>query len=336
MTPRVLDPNTRAGARDPVSRTVGEGETVGDRDYRGTAPDHRDGRSLAWRVRQPLVPSAKRALRRYGTVTAGSRRLPDFLVIGAKRGGSTSLFRNLLQGPGFVPLFPKIEDLKGTYYFDVHHTCGERWYRSHFPSATACERAERASGGRVLVGEASPYYLAHPHAASRAAALIPSARVIALLRDPVHRAWSHYQERVRQGIETLPTFAEAIAAEPGRLEGELERMEADPAYASWNHLNFSYLAQGDYAAGLGRWLDHFPLTQICVVRSEDYYAEPAAVLNRVRGFLGLAAIEATGLVHYNRTVPPDMDPALEAELREHFRPSVRALEDRMGRSFDWV
>ena len=309
---------------------------MGDRDYRGTAPDHGEGKSLAWRLRQPLVPATKWVLRRYGTLTAGTRPLPDFVVIGAKRGGSTSLFRNLLDGPELMPLFPRVEDLKGTYYFDVHHDRGERWYRSHLPSEAARRRASREAGGPVLVGEASPYYLAHPHAAARAAATAPALRVVVLLRDPVHRAWSHYQERVRQGIETLPTFEAAVTAEPERLDGEVDRMLADPSYASWNHLNFSYVAQGDYATTLGRWLDHFPAEQVCIVRSEDYYADPAATLNQVRTFLGLGPVEAGGLVHYNRTIPPAIDAGLERELRERFRPSVEALEARLGRSFSWA
>jgi hypothetical protein len=121
--------------------------------FRGTDPDRGVGRGLAWHLRQPLVPAAKWALRRYGAATAHRRPLPDFLVIGAKRGGSTSLFRNLVTTPGVLPLFPRREDLKGTYYFDVFHDRGEAWYRSHFPTTGARRRAGRP----LAVGEATPY-----------------------------------------------------------------------------------------------------------------------------------------------------------------------------------
>lgn len=290
-------------------------------DHRGVDPERGRGRGLAWHLRQPLVPVAKAGLRAYGTATAGRRVLPDFLVIGAKRGGSTSLYRNLVRTPGVLPLFPRAADLKGTYYFDVEHARGERWYRSHFPAGRRPE--ER-------VGEASPYYLSHPHAAGRAAQLVPDARIVAVLREPVARAHSHYQERVRQGIETLPTFAAAVEAEPARLAGEVERMLEDPTYVSWNHLNFGYLAQSDYATGLRRWLQAFPPEQVLVLRSEDLYADDAAVLARVRTFLGLDAERPAETREWNRTGSSDLDPGLARELADRLAPSMAELEAMLG------
>jgi hypothetical protein len=297
-------------------------------DHRGTDPERGADKGLAWRLRQPVVPAVKAGLRAYGMATAGSRVLPDFLVIGAKRGGSTSLYRNLVRTPGVLPLFPRAADVKGTYYFDVEHGRGERWYRSHFPSAAI--RRQAADRGPVAVGEASPYYLSHPHAAARAAELVPGAKIVAVLRDPVARAHSHYQERVRQGIETLPTFAEAVEAEDGRLAGEVERMLEDPTYASWNHLNFGYLAQSDYATGLRRWLDRFPAEQVLVLRSEDLYADDAGVLAEVRGFLGLDAVRPAETKQWNRTGSSDLDPGLARELADRLAPSVTELQSMLG------
>jgi len=290
-------------------------------DHRGTDPERGRDKGLAWRLRQPVVPVLKAGLRTYGVATAGSRVLPDFLVIGAKRGGSTSLFRNLLRTPGVLPLFPQAADLKGTYYFDVEFARGERWYRSHFPAGRG--PAER-------VGEASPYYLSHPHAAARAAELLPDARIVAVLRDPVARAHSHWQERRRQGIEELPTFAQAVEAEAGRLAGEVERMIEDPTYVSWNHLNFGYLAQSDYATGLRRWLDRYPAEQVLVLRSEDLYADDAGVLAQVRGFLGLEAERPAETKQWNRTGSSELDPALHRELSERLAPSVQELSELLG------
>ena len=297
-------------------------------DHRGTDPERGADAGLGWRLRQPLVPSAKGALRRYGMATAGGRVLPDFLVIGAKRGGSTSLYRNLLRTPGVLPLFPRRADVKGTYYFDVEFDRGERWYRSHFPSRTI--RDQVAGRGPVAVGEASPYYLSHPRAAERASGLVPGARIVAVLREPVARAHSHYQERVRQGIETLPTFAVAVDAEAGRLAGEVEHMLEDPGYVSWNHLNFGYLAQSDYATGLRRWLSAFPAEQVLVLRSEDFYADDAGVLGQVRAFLGLDAAIPADTRQWNRTGSSDLDPGLARELAQRLAPSVEALSGLLG------
>jgi len=291
-------------------------------DYRGTDPDRGVGEGLGWRLRRPVVPAAKAALRAYGMATASARPLPDFLVIGAKRGGSTSLYRNLVETPGVLALWPRVEDLKGTYYFDVEFGRGERWYRSHFPTASA--------RGGALVGEASPYYLSHPHAARRAAELVPDARVVVLLRDPVARAHSHYKERVKQGIEHLASFEAALDAEDERLAGELERMLDDPTYVSANHLNFGYRAQSEYGAALERWLAAYPRAQVLVLRSEDFYADEGGVLDRVRGFLGLEPARLERLRHYNDTGPSGLDDRVADGLRIALADDQRKLADLLG------
>ncbi|MDQ4004850.1 MAG: sulfotransferase domain-containing protein, partial [Actinomycetota bacterium] len=141
-----------------------------------------------------LRRSAKRVLRGVGVATSWARPLPDFVVIGAKRAGTTSLYAYLAEHPDVAPLFPARQRIKGVHYFDTNHHRGLRWYRSHMPSWI------RRTGGR-LAGEASPYYLAHPLAAERAARTIPDAKLVVLLRNPADRAYSHYRERVRHDAE---------------------------------------------------------------------------------------------------------------------------------------
>lgn len=303
--------------------------------YRGDLSLRAHDRSWRWYARQPFVPAAKAALRGWGMLTAGGRGLPTFLVIGAKRGGSTSVYRNLLATPGVAPLFPAAAQIKGTYYFDVEYRRGARWYRSHFP--TGRERAARrdGDGAPAITGEASPYYLSHPHAAGRAAALLPDARIIVALRDPVDRAYSHFRERTRQGLETVPTFAEALAAEPERLAGEWDRMLEDPAYVSAAHLNFGYQTQSEYDRGLERWLAAYPREQVLVLRSEDYYRDERRVLAEVREFLGLAPVALPEPRHYNDLGRDDLDAGLVDELRARLRPSVERAEALVGRSFGW-
>lgn len=288
--------------------------------------DHGRGedKSLLWRVRRPIVPAAKKLIRTYGAATASNRVLPSYLIIGSKRGGSTTLARSLTASPGVQGLFPAREELKGPYYFDVNYAKGESWYRSHFPT-------ER-SLGQDLVGEASPYYLSHPHAAERARRLLPDARIICVLRHPVERAFSHYRERVKQGVETLGSFEEALDAEPNRISGEVARMENDPSYVSWAHLNFGYCDQSRYAASLERWFEHWPREQVLVLRSEDMYADTDAVLNQTRQFLGLPALEAdtSTAQNFNRLPPA----SITAETRDRVWQAVQADVDRLGQLMD--
>lgn len=282
--------------------------------------DHgRDDESLLWKLRRPLVPLVKRAIRSYGSATSDRRVLPDYLIIGAKRGGSTTLARNLVASPGVQGLFPAREALKGTYFFDVNHQRGERWYRSHFPT--------RDQLGGDIVGDASPYYLSHPHAAERARALVPDARIVCVLRNPVDRAFSHYRERVKQGIETLPTFEAALEAEPERVDGEVERMSNDPNYVSWNHLNFAYRDQSRYGASLDRWFTHWPREQMLVIKSEEMYADPPSVLARTRDFLGLAHVERVIAddPHQNRLPTAAVAPDTREQLENEFHDDVERL-----------
>lgn len=290
----------------------------GGRDFRGTDPDRSDDRSLAWKLRQPVVPAIKSAYRVFGSATATKRCLPDYLIIGGKRTGSTTLARNLVADDDVLPLFPVREDLKGTYYFDVNFRRGENWYRSHFPTEAERAEAQTTLGRPVVVGEASPYYLQHPHAASRAAQLAPHAKIIAVLRDPVERAYSHYRERVRQGVEPLDSFEAAIEAEPTRLAGEFERMVQDPTYESWNHLHFGYVAQSRYVDALNRWIDAFARPSVLILNSADLFAEPAAVLAQVRQFLGLQGSPATAPRHYNNNPGVPISDGLRTKLLTEF------------------
>jgi hypothetical protein len=290
-------------------------------DFRRGDHGRGDDKSLLWHMRRPIVPAAKRAIRAYGTATASSRVLPSYLLIGAKRGGSTTLARSLAASPGVRGLFPAREQLKGPYYFDVNFDKGESWYRSHFPTQSAL--------GSDIVGESSPYYISHPHAAERARQLVPDARVVCVLRHPVERAFSHYRERVKQGVETLDTFEAAIDAEASRVDGEVDRMERDPSYVSWEHLNFAYCDQSRYAASLERWFAHWPREQVLVLRSEDLYADPAAVLARTRDFLGLAGLKTsreTAVQNHNQLPPAK----ISAETRQRVWNLVNADVERLA------
>ena len=133
------------------------------------------------RSQHPVVRLGRDGIRAWGQATARWRSDPEFLVIGAKRGGSTSFYYDLARHPQIAPLFPRPDHLpkaeltKGVHYFDVQYDRGARWYRSHLPSTLARRRLAARSGDPVVTGEASPYYLFHPAAAQRAAALVPHA-----------------------------------------------------------------------------------------------------------------------------------------------------------------
>jgi hypothetical protein len=277
---------------------------------------------------------AKRSVRLYAQATSARRVLPDFLVIGTKRGGTTSLFNALLDHPQVSRMFPKAETLKSPHYFDLNAQRPPSWYRSFFPTARSLAKVSRQLGHPVVCGEASPYYLWHPLAAERASAVVPKAKIIVLLRDPVDRAYSHYWDRILNHTEQL-SFPDAVAAEEGRLAGERERLIDDPTYQSPAFEHSSYLGRGHYLDQLLAWEKHFPPEQMLVMASEPLYRDPSTVFRRVLDFLGLEPQEFA-YPHKNKTVGREsMDPVLRQELKDHFRPHNEALFRHLGEDYGW-
>lgn len=293
-------------------------------------------------VPEPVIRAGRAMIRQYGKSTAGLRPGPDFLLIGAKRGGSTSLYFTLLEHPRIMSLFPrsrflpKASDTKGVHYFDSHYGEGEAWYRSHFPTAAARQSAARRTGGPVVVGEGSPYYLFHPLAAERAGRDVPDAKIVLILRDPVERAFSHYRERRRGDFEELATFEEALAAEPDRLAGAEERIRREPGYRSYAHEQQSYRAQSEYAPALRRWLEHFPAEQVHVSAAEDFYQDQQRACDGIFKFLGLPSAPLRSAKVLNAAPSQELKDSTRQELAEHYAPFNADLESLLGRSFPWT
>jgi len=279
--------------------------------------------SPARRVYRRLRDAAVRADLRLRAATASRRAWPAFLLIGVQKGGTTSLFHYLCQHPRYVPAYKKEIN-----YFAAHYGEGEAWYGAHFPLQSALERRAAAQGGRAITGDATTWYFDHPLAADRAVALLPEARIVMLLRDPVRRAVSHYHHAVAYGLETAPTLAEALALEPERLASE--------GYPGPHHRHHSYRARGCYAVHLERWLAAYPREQILVLGAHELRANPRATLDRVCDFVGLGpvpgAVDFT--IHNSRRYDPPPTSVLDG-LRDFYAPHNARLFTLLGRTFPW-
>ncbi|MBI3910658.1 MAG: sulfotransferase domain-containing protein [Armatimonadetes bacterium] len=268
----------------------------------------------------------------YRRLTAPARLLPDFIIIGGQRCGTTSLYRYLIRHPGVVPALKK-----EVHFFDNNFGKGIHWYRAHFPWALQRAYARQALHRDMITGEASPYYIFHPLAPHRIAATIPHVRLIALLRNPIDRAYSHYQKEVWKGRESL-SFEEAIEQEPKRLRGEREKIIENGDYQSIIYRRFSYLSRGVYADQIEAWQDLFPREQILMLKSEDLYRDPSATLHRVLAFLRLPDLpgwQPEGYRQYNRHAYPEMEGATRKRLAEYFAPHNRRLYELLGADFGW-
>jgi hypothetical protein len=275
---------------------------------------------LVPRVPEPVRKVARTAIWGFGRATSRWRPLPHFLVLGAQKAGTTALYAYLRWHPAITgPSWKEVS------FFDRHWWRGPAWYRGQFPLRS----------GTRLVGEASPSYLFHPLAPERVGALVPDARLVALLRDPVARAYSHYQHEVALGREPL-SFEDALAAEPERTRGEEARLVADArafSRAWWDH---TYVARGLYADQLERWLAVFPREQLLVVRSEDLGERAAETYDEILAFLGAAP---HALQEYPRIFGreyDDMPAATRLALAGRFAEPNRRLQALLGRDLGWA
>ena len=266
-------------------------------------------------------------------------RLPDFLIIGAMRSGTTTLARLLQAHPDvFVP------PVKEIHYFDQNFDKPLEWYLDWF----------READGARAAGEASATYMAEPQAPARMADVVPEARLVAILRDPVDRAYSHYWHERKLGRESLG-FGEALEAEP-------QRTATDKVLP---RLRFAYLERSRYLAQLRRVCEHYPRESLHVLILEEFQRDPQTHFRTICGFLGVdeafvpadlgrvfnryAEPRSARLMRAARGIPwrplrravdranvrrfgyPPMDPGLRRELAGRFAEDNRALAEWLGR-----
>lgn len=254
--------------------------------------------------------------------------LPDFLIIGAQKSGTSSLYAYLAQHPRVRRTLKK-----EVHYFDARFKKSLDWYRSCFPEPQR-DSGCQATDGPLLAGEATPYYMFHPCVPQRVAKVLPAVKLLAILRNPVDRAYSHYHMAVRARREQL-SFEDAIAAEADRLEGEVERFLADDTYHSQVHIFNSYLARGVYVDQLVRWAAFFAPDQMLILEAADLRAAPAATVRNALDFLELPPAKFNFAESYNTRQYPPLNPATRNRLVEYFEPHNRRLYDFLGVDFKW-
>jgi hypothetical protein len=280
---------------------------------------HRTPTEVIPRIPDPVRKVVRNTIWASGRLTARWRGLPDFLVIGAQKAGTTALYAYLRWHPAILGPF-----WKEVSFFDRHWAKGEEWYRGQLPLR---------SEGR-LVGEASPSYVFHPLAAERVYSIVPDVRLIMLLREPGDRAYSQYQHAVALGREAL-SFEDALAAEDERVRGEVERLRADPKAFSFAWWNQTYASRGLYADQLARWFELFPREHVLALTTEELGARPAETYASVLSFLGA---EPHVLDSYPRVFDRDYPP-MRTETREaltaRFAEPNRRLERLLGRPLGW-
>jgi hypothetical protein len=280
-----------------------------------------------------LLAIVKSAVLSYHTATSFMRLLPNFIIIGSARSGTTSLYNYLIKHPAVAPAWQK-----EIHFFDYNYQKGFSWYRGQFPTLPYKYYIETVHRQNLITGEASPYYLFHPYTPSRVAQHLPGVKLIALLRNPVERAFSHYCWEVSWGNEHL-SFEDAVDQEEMRTQVGVHKLENS---ISFNHLHFSYISRGKYAEQLARWFEYFPQEQFLIIKSEDMYNNPTTIFKQALDFLHTPVRDAdrqtSNFKQYNRQkISPhkNMTSEMRQRLVEIFKPENERLYNLLGRDFGW-
>jgi hypothetical protein len=231
--------------------------------------------------------------------------LPGFIIIGAQKCGTSLLYRLLTEHPNVEPAATK-----ELHFFNNNFSEGLSWYRRYFQQAK-CE-----DGRKTVSGEATPAYLRDPRVPERMAKTVPDARLVALLRNPVDRAYSHYQMWARRGDE-VRSFGEATRQE---MAGEAR---------------VGYLARGLYAEQLERFSFFAERDQLLVLKSEDFFSRRWEILGRVLAFLDLPPLEPFAVQPSTKAEYSPMDPSTRRRLEAYFEPHTQRLYEYLGVDFGW-
>lgn len=288
-------------------------------------------RELTRRVRnqapQRVVRSLRTVVTAWGSATARWRMRPSFIIVGAQRSGTTTLYRVLSEHPDVV----RPTQAKGIGYFDVNYSRGPRWYAGHFPLALPARWRTR---GRAQAFESSGYYLFHPLAAERIARDLPGTRIVVVVRDPAERAYSAHKHESARGFEVEP-FETALALEEERLAGEAERIVAEPGYASFEHRHHAYLGRSRYSEQIARYLELFGASRVHVVDADRFFADPYTEFEVLREWLGLRPWRPSSVEKWNARTGAPLSPELRLRLQEELAPYDSQLAVQMRRTPYW-
>jgi len=248
---------------------------------------------------------------------------PSFIVVGAQKAGTTSLYKYVVQHPDI-----KSTLLKEVHYFDLNYDKPLSWYQAFFPLKKKNDS---------ITGEASPYYIFHPYAIKRIAENNPSIKIIVLLREPASRAISHYYHEVRKGKEKL-SMKEAFEKENVRLKGELEKFKSNPHYIGFNYQRFSYKSRGFYVNQIEEIKKHFKEDNIMIINSKDFFKQTNQTTKEVFNFIGVDSnfdIKTEKKFNVGNSVKDPDEERIYTELKAYYKEPNIKLYKSIGKQFDW-
>ena len=272
-------------------------------------------------IRDSLSSSYHRFVKRgLSGITASSRVLPDFIISGTVRSGTTSLYYNICEHPSVLPA-----DYDEIGFFDSNYHLGINWYRSMFPTEKEMERVKKETNF-AITGEDTPFYFWKKEAAERILKDIPNSKIIIIFRNPVDRAYSNYQLGIRKKTETL-SFEDAIDEEMNFLEKHSFRESVDRRR--------SYLSKGFYENQIKIWFNVFPRVKIHILSTEDMQKNPEKTLLKIFQFLVIPNYTLKNPQKQKSSEYKKMDEKTRKILLDFYKPHNEKFFQIIQERFDW-
>ena len=279
------------------------------------------GKNLYQRFRYGLIK------RHFYYLTSSFRTLPNFFVIGGVRCGTTSLYHYLGQHNCIK---------QATYdelgYFDDNFHLGLNWYRSLFPTKFIQKKIE-SKYKKFLTYDVTPFYIYNPLVVDRIFKFSPNAKIIAVLRNPIDRAYSNFNNRIQDEGDTETTFEEIVYSEIEKIKNNKNNKENNVFLV--NEFYELLLARGFYAKQLEFWFKKFPRKNMLLISSEELAVNTDKTISEIFEFLEVPDQKINDLTKQNKIKYPKMKDSTREILINFFKPHNEKLFEILGSKFDW-
>jgi len=303
----------------------------------------------SWLIEHPELNPYKFTWEKFSRrLTSRFRMLPSFIILGGSRSGNTSLFAHLIEHPNIIA-----GSKKAYFFFQYYTNNTTSFYRSQFPIKRK----------NLITCDSTSSYFVHPLIPERIHKLLPEAKLIVLLRNPVERAYSEFHYTLTLGSEITENFEDVIKSELKRMEIGNKNPELKIENTNYTHFTFSHLRDGLYAQHLERWLKFFPKEQLLILHTKDLSTNLDDTLSKTFEFLNLPKYQIENKVEKNKIEKirpvaghekniyrnigsktrtlfnvqnyPEMKPETRKFLQDFFRPHNEKLFEMIGKRFDW-
>lgn len=290
-----------------------------------------------WLIEHPKFNPYRFSLKNnFHLITNNMRVLPDFIIIGSGRAGTTALYSYLIQHPQIMKCFThndeKVADL---HFFEYMISKKIGWYRSHFPTKIFKKIKELKSGKKCITGEFTSTYMYHEHVPQRIINTIPKTKILVILRNPIDKIYSTYCQQFSFN-EYLSNFEETIQSEIDRMK----IFQKSPNKRIFNEnidsiVTCNILRHGIYYNYLKKWFEIFPENQIMVIDSKKLNNDTINCIKEVFNFLNIEEIEINDVSKINKGNYNRIDNKTRDELISFFKPYNKKLNKLLKTNFEW-